>query len=287
MDQPVERTFNVPGLTLAAREWGAAGGLPVIALHGWLDNAGSFDLLAPRLAGAHLIALDCAGHGLSGFRSPDAAYNIWQDVPEVFAVADQLGWERFTLLGHSRGAAIASLAAGTLPARIESLVMIDGGVPVPGAADEAAQRFSESLGAREKLRADHGRVFRRREDAITERSRGFTSTTIEAAEILARRSLRPVDGGYSWFVDQRLKSESELRLAPDQIAAFLRAVAAPSLAVLASDSPLTSRDWFQSLIAEICGAQIVELEGGHHFHLEDAVDEIACRVRQFLGLNSE
>ena len=85
----------MPGLTLAAREWGEPGGLPVIALHGWLDNAGTFDLLAPRLEGTHLIALDCAGHGLSGHRSPDATYNVWQDVPEVFAVADLMGWERF------------------------------------------------------------------------------------------------------------------------------------------------------------------------------------------------
>ncbi|MGD8323921.1 MAG: alpha/beta fold hydrolase, partial [Gammaproteobacteria bacterium] len=108
MNEPVERTFDVPGLSLAAREWGTAGELPVIALHGWLDNAGSFDLLAPQLSGVHLIALDCAGHGLSGHRSPDATYNVWQDVPDVFAVASRLGWDRFTLLGHSRGAAIAS-----------------------------------------------------------------------------------------------------------------------------------------------------------------------------------
>ncbi|MGD2167189.1 MAG: alpha/beta hydrolase [Gammaproteobacteria bacterium] len=282
MNEPVERTFDVPGLSLAAREWGTAGELPVIALHGWLDNAGSFDLLAPQLSGVHLIALDCAGHGLSGHRSPDATYNVWQDVPDVFAVASRLGWDRFTLLGHSRGAAIASLAAGTFPERITSLVLIDGGIPLPGEPSEGPQRFAMSVAARDKQRADRGRVFPTREDAIRERSRGFTETTFAAAEILARRSLRETEGGFSWFVDQRLKGESELRLSRDQISAFMRAITAPTLALLASRSPLTKRDGFQSLLRDIPDIELLEIEGGHHFHLENAVDEIAARVQTHL-----
>ena len=281
--EAVERTFEVPGLELAAREWGEPGGLPVIALHGWLDNAGSFDLLAPELAGLHLIALDCAGHGLSGHRSPDAAYNVWQDVPEVFAVADYLGWDRFVLLGHSRGAAIASLAAGTFPERIASLVLIDGGIPIPGQPGEAPQRFAQSVASRQRQRTDRGRVFPTREEAIQGRSRGFTETTYAAAEILARRSLREAEGGYSWYVDQRLKSESELRLTPDQITDFMRAVKAPTLALLASRSPLTKQDRFVALLQEIPAIELTEIEGGHHLHLEDAVEEIARRIQHFLA----
>lgn len=278
-----ERQFEVPGLTLAAREWGEPGGLPVIALHGWLDNAGSFDRLAPLLSGMHLFALDCAGHGLSGHRSPDAAYNVWQDVPEVFAVADQLGWDRFALLGHSRGAGIASLAAGTLPKRISALALIDGGIPVPGEPEVAPGRFAKSVLRRDTLRHDRGRVFRSREEAITERSRGFTETSYEAAEILARRALREVEGGYSWFVDQRLKLESELMLSPDQVAAFMRAVEAPAIAMLASQSSLTSRPGFVDLIRQMPSVEITYLEGGHHFHLEDAVEDIAKLTQSFFS----
>lgn len=284
--EAVERRFEVPGLALAAREWGQPGGLPVIALHGWLDNAGSFDLLAPQLSGVHLIALDCAGHGLSEHRSPDATYNVWQDVPEVFAVADHLGWEQFALLGHSRGAAIASLAAGTLPDRISSLVLIDGGIPIPGDADEAPHRFAKSVVARDTQRNMRGRVFTTREEAISVRSRGFTETTYAAAQILARRSLREAEGGFSWFVDQRLKGESELRLTPGQIAAFMRAVRAPTLALLASQSPLTKQEGFVDLMREIPAIEVLEIEGGHHFHLENAVEEIGRRVQAFLALHA-
>ncbi|MGK2915619.1 MAG: alpha/beta fold hydrolase, partial [Porticoccaceae bacterium] len=109
MSRPLEHRFVRQGLTLAAREWGDPEGLPVLALHGWLDNCGSFAVLAPLLIGVRLVALDLAGHGLSSHRSADATYNIWQDVGDVHAVAEQLGWENFALLGHSRGAMIATL----------------------------------------------------------------------------------------------------------------------------------------------------------------------------------
>ena len=101
---PRERRFALPGLTLAAEIWGSPGERPIIASHGWLDNAGSFSLLAPLLPGYEIVALDLAGHGLSGSRSPDSAYNLWQDVGDLLDVADAMGWQRFTLLGHSRGA---------------------------------------------------------------------------------------------------------------------------------------------------------------------------------------
>ena len=279
----IERTFDLPGLTLAAREWGAAGNPPVVALHGWLDNAGSFDLLAPLLDRLHIVALDSAGHGHSGHRSADAGYNIWQDVPDVFAVADRLGWQRFALLGHSRGAAIACLAAATFPQRVSALALLDGGVPLPGEPEEAPARLAESLLHRAREPAVHGRVFASREEAIRERSRGFTETTLAAADVLARRSLRAVEGGYSWFVDQRLKSESELRLSHEQIAAFMRRIDSPALSILARQSPLTHREWFQTLLREIPGLRILEIDGGHHFHLEGAEAEIAAHVAGILA----
>ena len=103
-----ERVFNVRGLILAAKEWGALGSKPVIALHGWLDNAASFDLLLPSLKDTHVLAIDSAGHGQSAFRSSDAGYELWQEIPEVIEIADQMGWADFALIGHSRGAVIAA-----------------------------------------------------------------------------------------------------------------------------------------------------------------------------------
>jgi pimeloyl-ACP methyl ester carboxylesterase len=156
---PYSREFALPGLTLAAQVFGEPGGLPVLATHGWLDNASTFDLLAPRLGGCEVVALDLAGHGLSGSRSPDAAYNIWEDVGDLLEVRERLGWERFNLLGHSRGAAIALLYAGAFPEHVDKLVLLEGGVPVLGLAAEAPATLARSFRERATLRNKTGRVF--------------------------------------------------------------------------------------------------------------------------------
>ena len=53
-----ECQFAPNGATIAAQRWReGAGGTPVLALHGWLDNAASFIDLAPLLGERELLAL--------------------------------------------------------------------------------------------------------------------------------------------------------------------------------------------------------------------------------------
>jgi pimeloyl-ACP methyl ester carboxylesterase len=280
---PVERRFELPQLALAAREWGDAAGQPVIALHGWLDNAGSFDLLAPLLGGCHLIALDAAGHGLSDHRSADAGYNIWQDVGDVLEVASALGWQRFNLLGHSRGAAVATLFAGTFPDRVDRLLLLEGGLPILGEAADAPANLARVIERSRELSGRGGRIYASRAEAITERVNGFTPVTAEAAEILARRSLVEVAGGWQWQADQRLKAGSEFRLTREELIAFLVRVEAPTLCLMAEDSPFADRPGYRELLEMIAGIEIRRLPGRHHFHLETAATAIAASVTAFLA----
>lgn len=279
----VERRFTLPGLTLAAQIFGSPGERPVLASHGWLDNAGSFDLLAPKLPGCEIVALDLAGHGFSDSRSPDSAYNVWQDVGDLLDVADELGWQRFTLIGHSRGAAISMLFAATFPERVDKLVLLEGGLPITAEASEAPEGLAQALVETRALRGKAGRVFADRSKAIAERAAGFTKISTAAAEVLARRSLREVPGGFRWHADQRLKAQSELRLTPDQVRAFVRRVAAPVLVLFATDSPFADRPLFREMSKLLARAEVDRLPGGHHLHMEGAEDAIAARILRFLA----
>ena len=280
---PVERRFRLPGLTLAAEVWGTAGERPVLASHGWLDNAGSFELLAPHLAGCEIVALDLAGHGFSDFRSPDSAYNLWQDVGDLLDVANELGWQRCTLLGHSRGAGISLLFAAAFPERVDKLILLEGGVPLTGEPDEAPAGLADALREARALRGKAGRVFAQRETAIAERAAGFSKVMPAAAEVLARRSLREVPGGYRWHADQRLKAQSELRLTAEHARAFARRVTAPVLLLLATESPFADRPLYRELPSLMSNIEVDRVAGRHHFHLEGSERSIAERIQRFLA----
>lgn len=281
---PHERRFDLPGLSLAAEIWGSPGDRPVLASHGWLDNAGSFSLLAPLLPGCEIVALDLAGHGFSGSRSPDSGYNLWQDVGDLLDVADTLGWQRCTLLGHSRGAAISMLFAATFPERVDKLVLLEGGLPLTAEAHEAPGGLAQALLETRTLRGKSGRVFTDRATAIAERASGFSKVTKETAEILARRSLRELPGGgFQWHADQRLKAQSELRFTPEHVRAFARRVAAPVLVLFAERSPFVGRELYREMSQLFASIEIDHLPGAHHFHLEGTEGAIAERIRRFLG----
>jgi hypothetical protein len=51
-DSGSERTLAVNGLRLACKFWGEPDALPTLALHGWLDNAASFDAIGQQLRSA-------------------------------------------------------------------------------------------------------------------------------------------------------------------------------------------------------------------------------------------
>lgn len=70
---PKDHLLDLDGVEIAVRTWGAEDGIPILALHGWLDNAASFERLAPMLDGCFVVAPDLIGHGRSGHVATTAA----------------------------------------------------------------------------------------------------------------------------------------------------------------------------------------------------------------------
>jgi len=266
MNHPVEEVrLTLPHIELAAHLFGPEDGQPVIALHGWLDNANSFARLAPRLEGLRIVALDLAGHGHSDHRPPGAGYSLPDYVHDVLQVAEQLGWQRFSLLGHSLGAIVSVILAAALPERVTRLALIDGLVPPTAEAEGAPERLGIALQAQLALPGKRKPVYADQDRAIEARMKGVVAVSREAAELLAQRGLMPVPGGYTWRSDSRLTLHSPLRLTQAQALAFVADIRCPTQLVVAEGGMLAQRS---DLLAQLPFG-VATLAGGHHLHLND------------------
>jgi len=263
-----EIRIQLPHIDLAARVYGPEDGQPVLALHGWLDNAMTFDLLAPKLQGLRIVAIDMAGHGHSGHRAPGAGYQLWDFALDALMATQQLGWERFSLLGHSLGGIISVLIAGAVPERVERVALIDGLVPDTGEADKAPQKLGEALLAHINLAEKKKTIYPSVEQAVQVRMRGFMPVSQLASELLAQRGLSPVAGGYCWSTDSRLTLPSPLRLTMAHAASFVHAVQCPMSMVLAEQGVLAVEPDFMKFLSTL-SLDVQRLAGGHHLHLDD------------------
>ena len=260
-----EVRLSLPHIELAAHVFGPADGVPVIALHGWLDNANSFARLAPRLHGLRILAIDMAGHGHSAHRPLGAGYALWDYVYDVLQVAEQMGWQRFGLLGHSLGAIVSVVLAGAMPHRVSHLALIDGVLPPTANDEDPAERLGMALQAQLDHENKRKSVHKTLERAIEARMKGVVAVSREAAELLAQRGLMPVPGGYTWRSDSRLTLHSPLRLSEAQALAFVRRVACPTRLVVAQEGMLARH----TALLEGLPFAVEYLPGGHHLHLND------------------
>lgn len=263
-----EVRLSLPHIELAAHLYGPEHGQPVLALHGWLDNAASFARLAPKLEGLRIVALDFAGHGHSEHRPAGSDYTLWAYAHDVLQVAEQFGWQRFSILGHSMGAITAVLLAGAMPERIARLALIDGLLPYTAEAEQAPAKLGEALRAKLALDGKRKPVYAELERAVEARMKGVGAVSREAAELLARRGLMPVPGGYTWRTDSHLTLPSPLRLSWAHAQAFVRALRCPVSLVLAEQGMMQAQPALESLLQALPFA-IHRLPGGHHLHLDD------------------
>ncbi|MFD0591793.1 alpha/beta fold hydrolase [Catellatospora coxensis] len=124
----------------------------VIVLHGWFGDRRAFAKVVPYLdrdAFTYAFA-DYRGYGQA--RDLSGEFGIAEIAGDVIALADKLGWEDFSLIGHSMGGSVIQRVMLDAPGRVRRLVGVNpvpaSGVPFDeqgwalftGAADEPANR---------------------------------------------------------------------------------------------------------------------------------------------------
>ncbi|MGO4998326.1 alpha/beta fold hydrolase [Oceanisphaera sp. W20_SRM_FM3] len=267
--------FARHGRKLAVMEWGPAESVPesatIVALHGWLDNAASFSLLATLLSALkpelRIIALDFAGHGFSDHLGGGQSYYSWDHVADVYALLEELKLKQVALLGHSLGAGVATLFAGAFPERISQLFLIDGLVPLAYPVEELPQLMAKAVRRSARLSARSLKPYASFEQAVAARVNSRWPVSKSAAIALLERGLQQTEQGWVWRSDMALTQPSLVRLCEAQLVAFVQQLSMPVLLVMAEGGEELAL--LELLLEEVPDLTLHTLVGSHHLHLED------------------
>jgi len=125
-----DRFVTLGGLRFHYREVGDPQGHPAVLLHALGAGCSDWDQVAQALATEHrVLALEMRGSFASP-RTEQYSFELMRD--DVREFADELGLQRFALVGHSMGGTVAYLFAEEWPERLDRLVVEDTAPPVQG-----------------------------------------------------------------------------------------------------------------------------------------------------------
>ncbi|WP_421292996.1 alpha/beta fold hydrolase [Aeromonas taiwanensis] len=265
------------GRRVALLDNGRHGQPLLVALHGWLDNGASFLPLAPHLEAFHLVCLDLPGHGHSDHKHTPYVFVDWLD--DLHQIVQAAGWTRFTLLGHSLGALIASAYAGVFPEQVERLILMEGLGPLSQPDEEVPGQLRRAILNRSRTRERAASGFASLEEAVAARCK-VADISAAAARLICERQLEERAGRWYWRSDPRLRDLSPLRMSEGQAQALIRAIACPVLFIRGEEGFPWLLDQWRQRAGAFAQIEMVQVAGNHHFHMENS-SETAVYIEKF------
>lgn len=238
----------VDDVDIAWERWSRTGAPRVVLVHGTSAHTAWWHHTVGWLADAYdVVAVDLSGHGDSG-RRDEYDLDTWSR--EVLAIVDEVCGGKAALVGHSIGGLVASGAAAIRPDAVSAMVLVDCIV-------------SEPEGVARPPTAGGGTVFPTVEDALG-RYRLMPPQPVPDVRVLtyvAERSLRPVDGGWTWKVDPAIFGA----LKTDRLTASLAGVRCPTTVVRGELSQLVPPNAAE-VLAELLGRPITQYDVPNAYH---------------------
>ena len=247
----------------------------VLAVHGVTSSHLAWRAVARELAAPDvcLLAPDLRGRGRSA-RLP-APYGIAAHVADLLAVLDDAGAQRVVLAGHSMGGFVVARLAAEHPDRVASVVLLDGGVPLPRPGDEDPEAVLEKVVGQAVARLRM--TFASREDYIAywRRHPAFAHAWNDDVELYAgydvagppgaMRSVVSMDAVRADSAD--LLDEPAARAAVDGIASSLRLLRARRGFLDEEDKPFIPLEALQAFAADHPDADVEDVAGVNHYTL--------------------
>jgi pimeloyl-ACP methyl ester carboxylesterase len=147
---PTSHHLTLRELSFRLLEWAppaAPTRVPVLFLHGFADTAASWGPVAELMtqAGHRVMAPDLRGFGESAWVGAGGYYHFPDYVADVDALTRAMSLSSFALVGHSMGGTVASMFAGSRPAKVRHLALLEGLGPPDNDPAHTPDRFSRWL----------------------------------------------------------------------------------------------------------------------------------------------
>lgn len=264
---------------ISGKWWGDLSRQPILAVHGWQDNAGSFDPLLEALPlSTPVLAIDSPGHGLSSHYPTSMLYHSTNYVLMLRRVQRYFKWnQKMTIIAHSEGGAMAFLFAATFPESVHTLINLDVIKPIPRNPN-IFKNYGEKIDTcvKKGRRSADDNVKYSMEDIEKLLTNGFRkSLTPAAVKVLIKRGTKfdEDSGKYLLTRDPRLKLPTLHQFNEDHILEFARNLSCHYLVIKFSqenyvDSSLLNAPSFVKTLNEVTKSfETVIVEGSHFTHL--------------------
>ena len=295
--KPQELTFNLPwGGSIAGKLWGRSDSeKKIIAIHGFLENAGSFDRLVPLLFANDefsktysILAIDLPGHGYSSTRPDGVPYLFVNYLIDLKRVVNDIGWKKILLMGHSLGGNISSLYAAVLSDQVERLILLDSGAVFALNVDlyfTVLKDIMEDVNSL-YIHPITSKEYPTMEAIINRILEGNDKLNEQAAKVLAIRGTKKVENGFTFTRDIRLKSKNPIYFLSETDKTLFREIikhlTMPVLCIIASEGIYKSVEDLTGPVKdsnEKFGVKIVF--GNHHVHT-NSPEIVAPLILDFL-----
>jgi pimeloyl-ACP methyl ester carboxylesterase len=273
--------FPLANITLRGVGYGDPSKPMVLALHGWLDNALSFQPISKYLSDYYILAIDITGHGLSSHRSNGAHYHLIDFAYDLHELIESQGWQSFILMGHSMGGIISTIYASCFPEHVSKLISIESFGPMTKDTKSSPTQLRDSILSRLKAQQSEAKHPSSIERTVEARAK-VGDIKLESARLLITRNIREENQRLFFTTDRRLRTFSSLRMTDAQAEAFLRNIQCPTLVITGSQGYETMRIILQKRLDWVEDLTVAECEGHHHLHMDNP-QPVAAKIVDFLS----